>query len=225
MKAAVVLCVALAVLCVVDAVGMDAIKKHRQSKRLQAKVKEVDCPNPTTVTTSARHYKDDANGKGAMFTAFATYANQPTVAPELIAWMKTYRDWRELIEKQLVANGGQITGQMRLVLTPVAYSIWDNFLDALAPSANRVNVGGAQKQDLAVILAKPQLPATRPGLLPLQLQMHNQLGQVETINIDALFDTIDYLVRTSEGIMAGIVNRWRDTVRAQANSPWHNCKI
>jgi len=222
------LCVALALvlLSVVDAVGVDAIKKHRQSKRLQAHTRVLPCPTPEEIITASRHYVDDPNGKGLAFMEWAKFASQDVQAPELVNWMKEYRNWNALVEQQLVANGGQITGQMRLVLTPKAYQIWDDCFGSQPDSHTHVNFEGLEKQRLATLLARPA-QGQRAALLPAEFEVLEPLTQKRSTHpISQIFDAIDEKVRNGESFLRNHVANWNALNKAgriQPANKWNGC--
>jgi len=216
-----VLCVALALMAVADALSIDAVKKHRQSKRLQAKAK-APCPNFYDVKNSRNYYASDPNGKGLLFNEFAKYAGTPVNAPEIITWAKAYRDWMDLCSSELIKNGGQVKGEMRLVLTPKAYAMYETFISLQAPSATKVNVGSASLRWVNSILypngAKlALLPAEVDGA-PLTLEMGKK------VPITYLFDQIDSDTLNPQ-TFGGLVTRWAADVKSGTipNTPWLNC--
>jgi len=217
-----VLCVALALMAVADALSIDAVKKHRQSKRLHAKAK-APCPNFTDVKNSRTYYASDPTGKGLMFNEFAKFAGTPVNAPEMIAWAKAYRDWMDLCRTELLKYEGQVTGQMRLVLTPKAFEMYNTYLSLNAPSATKVNVGSASLQWINSILYPG---GNKVSLLPAEID-----GEAMSVNagkklpITYLFDTIDYETLNVQ-TFGGLVTRWTIDVKSGKipNTIWHNCQ-
>jgi len=215
MKLATVLCVAVALLAVAHALRIDAVKKHRRAQRLE--VRQENCPESLDVIHSRPFSKTDPNGKGLAFNEWAAWASDPMNSPELVKWAKAYREWQDICAAEIVkpANGGQVGGAMRLVLTPLAYTMYQE-------NAGALNLFSDDLAYLGRILFPPDGRGAKVALLPAAVTTEPN----KEVPLTYLWDKADMKAVRDSGIFIASVRRWSGLARdgTQPSAKWRGCK-